>query len=83
MKKTTNEQQFIYEASNGTKFKCERADFRSPIQIKKPVLISKENYLRDIIEMTWYHVTSILPTLNGFAGYDTLKFKILKSRENI
>jgi hypothetical protein len=78
MNKTPNEMQFIYEASNGTKFKCEHSDFSCPVLVKRPKLISREDADKDLIEMAWYHATSVLPLLNGFSGYDVMKLKYVK-----
>ena len=75
-----NEYPFEYETSDGYRFKCPRSDFREPIEITgMPCNIKEEHNLHALLtavaEMISYHRNAIHQKLNGFSGYDCLKWK--------
>jgi len=75
-----NEKPFEYHTSDGVIFKCKRSDLSMPIMVTGLPLgkIRGDNLsaaLMAVAEMAAYHRGVILPTLNGFAGYDCLHFK--------
>lgn len=80
MKEFLNDKPFSYVSSFGSEFSCPRCDFSEPISVTEtPVSLSGEAFKRilakEVAEMIGYHATNILPELNGFQGYDCLKFE--------
>ncbi len=71
---TNNLKPFSYVATWGTVFECEYSDFRTPI-LTSGSPKSVELRMRDVAEMAGYHGVNIWHTLNGFQGYDTIRFK--------
>lgn len=68
-----NEKSFSYLSHYGTHFMAARCDFKGNVEITSVV----ENpllFAADIAEMIGYHTTNILPKLNGFQGYNCIKF---------
>ena len=72
-----NDKPYSHVSSNGTTFKCERCDFRSPIKALRPGGLSDENFAVDVSEMIGDHARGIWPNLNGFQGYSALKYEIV------
>jgi len=72
-----NNKPFQYLAHCGTEFRCAKCDFSAPIYYHQyassPCAV--EFLMNDIAEMIGYHAVNIRPELNGFAGYDCLKFE--------
>jgi len=71
-----NKKPFIHLASFGTYFKCDTYDFSTPIHMTCGIHKSPEYILRDVAEMIGYHAVNIYPELNGFRGYDCLRFVV-------
>jgi len=70
-----NDTPFEYEAANGTKFTCERCDFKEVINVKWMHETTDADFHLDIAEMIGYHAINVHPQLNGFQGYDVLNFE--------
>jgi len=76
-----NSKPFSYQSNWGTCFSCATCDFSTPIKVSRVPLtvgIEIQWFSRDLAEMIGYHATNILPELNGFQGYDTIKFDFTK-----
>ena len=65
---------FQYLCANGTEFSCSKCNFKEPIIVhwkpKNDLLFAV-----DVAEMISYHLANIWPELNGFQGYDCIRFK--------
>jgi methyl coenzyme M reductase subunit D len=70
-----NEKPYVYESSNGTKFTCTRSDLADKIKYGNEEIITIEQLMTDVAEMAAMHAMFTHPELNGFAGYDTLRFE--------
>lgn len=85
-----NKKKFEYHSRNGTLFKCDTCDFSTPIDVyaqydsfvKEGVKFEalSKLILPDVAEMIGYHAINIHPELNGFAGYDCLRFNTKDSQ---
>lgn len=78
--RANNEKPFVYHTSDGVVFTCERADLTKPIQVKGLAINldaegNLSNALRAVAEMAAFHRAEVWPTLNGFSGYDCIKFE--------
>jgi len=73
-----NDSRWQHICSNGTEFTCDRCDFKEPVIINPPDNLSPENLWQDLSEMIGYHALNVWPNLNGFQGYDTITFKVVK-----
>ena len=72
-----NKLQFSYMSHWGTQFYCDTCDFSTPVTVTmSDEDMSRSLYSVDVAEMIGYHATNIWPQLNGFQGYDTIKFII-------
>lgn len=74
-----NEQPFEHESSNGASFRCSRSDFFTDISVTMPKGLPAAKFAADVAEMAAHHALNIHPDLNGFAGYDRLRFVITES----
>lgn len=82
-----NKNKFEYHSSKGTYFECDTCDFSTPITVyahydsfvKEGVRFESLSKLLfpDVAEMIGYHAVNIRPELNGFQGYDCLRFDII------
>jgi len=82
--KPMNDMPFEHHSRYGTKFKCARCDFREPIKVKLQVSLMEvadvdvlNRISVDISEMIGYHSKNIWKELNGFQGYDCLKYEFV------
>lgn len=71
-----NECNFSHTSRNGTHFKADRCDFQNGVEVEKPSGISELDLCADFAEFAAYHAVAIHERLNGFPGYDTVKYKI-------
>ena len=75
MKNYLNDQNFVYTSRHGTTFYSERCDFKGGEVIYKLGKVTHPQLLMaDAAEMMAFHAINIHPRLNGFQGYDTLRF---------
>ena len=68
-----------YDAINGITFKSERSDLRGGVEVRKSHTVSSVELCRAFAEFGAYHAMHIRPNLNGFSGYDCVRYEI-KSR---
>lgn len=70
---------FQYISNHGTIFECSKCDFSTPIVVFGNASTKNKGLLvLDVAEMIGYHAVNIRPELNGFAGYDCLRFEYKK-----
>jgi hypothetical protein len=69
-----NDKPFQHTSRGGCVFTANRCDFHGGVIIYAPSEASGEQLYSDLAEMIGYHATVIHPRLNGFAGYDCIKF---------
>ena len=69
-----NDKPFEHHCRNGTTFKCSRCDFRDVINVSNPDNPTTEKLMKDVAEMIGYHAFNIWEQLNGFSGYDAVRF---------
>lgn len=81
MAKFLNEKKFEHICGNGTQFTADRCDFRGGILAEVPKGISRKELMQDVSEMIAYHALNIFNQLNGFSGYDCIKYEIKEKRE--
>jgi hypothetical protein len=65
---------FMHQCSYGVVFKADRCDFKGGVSVEFRQHITASQFGLAVAEMIGYHATSILPYMNGFAGYDTVRF---------
>jgi hypothetical protein len=77
--KDIGNQRFSHICRNGTQFQADRCDFASGIIHYIPATTQKDYpqlLAADVAEMIGFHAVNIWPNLNGFQGYDCLRFVI-------
>lgn len=67
---------FKYTSRDGTKFRCESEALTGHIEVGN-ASYNPERFAAAVAEMIAIHAMEIHPRLNGFAGYDTLTFKMV------
>lgn len=70
-----NDRRFGHNCHNGTVFESERCDFKTPVYYDMTGNITVQQLMTDVAEMIGYHATVIWPHLNGFSGYDAVRFE--------
>ena len=73
------DQPITHRTHHGTVFMCSRADLDAPIRVYDRARDDMD-FARDVAEFTGWHATTIWPDLNGFPGYDTIKFELPSQR---
>lgn len=73
-----NNKKFSHYCGNGSYFECERCDFTKPIVAKVPEKLTEEQFATDVAEMIGYHAQAIWENLNGFQGYNTIRFRVTR-----
>ena len=69
-----NKKPFSYLSRYGTYFSSNTCDFSYGVNVSdKP---HEELFISDVAEMIGFHAVNIRPELNGFSGYDCIKFRI-------
>jgi hypothetical protein len=73
--KPMNDKPYEHTSRYGTTFKCARCDFREPIYYQyRGEKLSREKLMLDVSELIGFHAANIWENLNGFQGYDTVRF---------
>ena len=78
--KANNAKPFEFHTNDGVIFTSPRSDFQGGINVKGlPVNVQTDENLNRLMvavaEMVAYHRGEVWPTLNGFSGYDCLRFE--------
>jgi hypothetical protein len=68
---------FSHRGRRGTVLRAARCDLAGGVTLTVPKGISREHLAADIMQIAGYHAAVVLPDLNGFSGYDTLRFTIV------
>lgn len=63
-----------YAARNGCVFSATRMDLFDGVTVHREEEIPIERLVADVAEFAAWHALRVLPTLDGFAGYDALRF---------
>jgi hypothetical protein len=71
-----NDKPFRHICRYGIQFDCTRCDFGDIIVVTWSLVPTYDQFARAVATMIGFHATNILPNLNGFQGYDTIRFKI-------
>jgi hypothetical protein len=74
MLKITGETPISHTGRNGTHFECQRADLRSDVIVTFSWKISPSQMMEDATEFGAWHALNIHAHLNGFSGYDTVRY---------
>jgi hypothetical protein len=83
MKTILNEKPFEYCSSNGTVFKADRCDFQGGVTATVQEDISREDLMTDVAGMVGFHATNIWSKLNGFQGYDCVRFVVEEEKYEV
>ena len=72
-----NDKPIEHVTHGGVTFRCARADLREVITVHDHLdnFTSLERVAEAIAEFTAWHALCIFNQLNGFQGYDTLRFR--------
>ena len=70
-----NDQSFSHMSNNGTVFKGDRCDLSSGVKVSFLWDIENEQQNADFAEFAAWHAMQIWPQLNGFAGYDAIRYE--------
>lgn len=73
---TINENPLEHTSSNFTRFIANRCDLQDGVKVEKPEDISELRFAQDVAEFAAWHRGCIFEQLNGFQGYDCIKFAI-------
>jgi len=74
--KPLNENSFSHYCHNGTWFECDRCDFGAPVKVRNDNEdLSLPQLMSDVAEMIGFRTCNIWPELNGFQGYDCIKWE--------
>jgi len=71
----SNDKPWEHRSHYGTRFTNKRCDFREPMQVFCPPDQPRDHLASDVAEMIGFHATNIWPGLNGFAGYDCIRWE--------
>lgn len=67
---------FSHEGRYGTRLLAKRCDFAGGVTLVVPQNQTRERFASDMMQIAGYHAATILPDLNGFAGYDVVRVVI-------
>lgn len=74
MQKIENDTRLVHVCAKGTRFECERADLDAGVQFQVSDRADAEDVMQDMFQFGAWHAFTIHPLLNGFSGYDCVKF---------
>ncbi|MHD0644079.1 hypothetical protein ACYPKM_00415 [Pseudomonas aeruginosa] len=78
LKFPANEQPIEHTCSNGTTFKADRADLRNGVKVSNfSNLNDLEKVTADFAEFGAWHALTVREHLNGFPGYDAIKYNFV------
>lgn len=77
-----NENLISHTSRNQTLFLADRADLRHGVCIFKPKLISQDDLAQDIAEFAAWHRGCIFDQLNGFQGYNNVRYYVQESKSH-
>ena len=72
-----NEHPYEHHGSNGARFYATRSDLKDGVRIVKPSFnYSDTQFAQDLVEFGAMHNQTMEGRLNGFQGYDSIKYVI-------
>ncbi len=73
-----NDEAFSYTGQHGTFFKAARCDFRTGVQVQMPAGLKgrPDIIMQEVSLMISHHALMIHSKLNGFPGYDSVKYDV-------
>lgn len=71
-----NENRLEHTSHNLTRLVANRCDLRDGVKVEKPEGISEVQFAQDVAEFAAWHRCCIFDQLNGFQGYDCIRFVI-------
>lgn len=72
-----NATSFEHMCKNGTVFKADRCDLKNGVKVYSSWEIDKLRFAADFAEFGAWHFSEIWKQLNGFGGYDTIKYEMV------
>ena len=75
---TNNEKPFEHICHNGSQFVAERSDFVGGVSVLVSKNITEEQLMADCGEFCGWHAANIWPTLNGFSGYASIQYTVIR-----
>lgn len=75
-----NDKPYSHTGRYGTTISCDRCDFKTPVTVASEFVGAggtSEDWQKvtaDVAEAMAYHAIHIHPELNGFSGYDTIRY---------
>lgn len=70
-------QAFVHQCKYGVRIVCSRKDLSTNIFIECSINTLSDHIAAAVAEFMGYWTVNIYPHLNGFAGFDTLKFNVV------
>lgn len=83
MSKFINDQPISHRSYNGTMFTAERADLNGGVKVNRSRYADEMLQNADFAEFASWHVTQILPELNGFPGWDAIQYKFVDEKKEL
>lgn len=75
-----NERAFEHTGRYGTKLTADRCDFSTGVEVDKPLNITMQHLIQDMMEIAAWHAMHVHPHLNGFQGYDAFEITLVAHR---
>jgi len=78
-----NDAPIEFGSSLGVKFSCDRGDLRNTVEVRVPLWVHENRTSEGLhkiltssyFEFAYWHAINIHPVLNGFRGFDTIRFE--------
>jgi hypothetical protein len=80
MSEILNNTPIEHRSKNGLVFKSENGDLRTGVTVEESYSITADAIFSDIVEFGAWHAMQIRPNLNGFSGYDCIKYALLDKK---
>jgi hypothetical protein len=80
MHRWLNEEPFEYE-TRFVSFSGDRKDCQGNVKVEAYEDTTEAQLLEAVSEFIWWHMTYVLENLNGFAGYDCIRYDIHRNRK--
>lgn len=76
-----NKNPISHTSNYGTKFSAVHADLSDGVTVIRNESTSIEHFAADVAEFSAWHRGNIWEQLNGFSGYDCIRFTIKNQKE--
>jgi len=64
----------FYSSQHGTEFNSSRGNLSLGVKVTSKFKITKEDMMSDFAEFAAWHAIMVRPHLNGFNGYDAVRY---------